>query len=114
VDISPTAVAQAQKLVPSARYYVGNFVSLPELKSRSFDLTVASEVLYYSPPQVITPFLQHLSTQYLLTSNSLGLHLSIERQLNLSGYSRLSRRFLGAFEAFHPKATSISLWSKAV
>jgi len=112
VDISPTAVAQAKKLVPTARYHVGNFTSLPAIMSPSFNLTVASEVLYYSPPQVITPFLKRLHTRHLLTSNSFGLHLSIERQLQQSGFYRLSRRFLFAVEGLYPKATVISLWEK--
>jgi hypothetical protein len=49
-DVSPTAVARAERRVPAARFYSGDFRARPWQEAIDrFDLIVACEVLYYLP-----------------------------------------------------------------
>jgi Nodulation protein S (NodS) len=50
VDVSPTAVTRAERRVPAARFYSGDFRTRPWKEAIDrFDLVVACEVLYYLP-----------------------------------------------------------------
>jgi Nodulation protein S (NodS) len=50
VDVSPTAIARAERRVPAGRFYSGDLRTRPwEEAIDRFDLIVACEVLYYLP-----------------------------------------------------------------
>ncbi|MCL5258051.1 MAG: nodulation S family protein [Patescibacteria group bacterium] len=113
VEISPTAIAKAYQKAPGVCFInadansLGNFFSQNE-----FDLTLATEILYYLTKVDAKKILSALKTKYLLTSNFWTASKPIGILIESAGYKLIKTERVFGFETFQLKISKISLWQK--
>lgn len=111
-DISRIALDRAKKVNPGVKFILSDFTEDKSLLSKSFDLVVASEVLYYVPEPKLFNFLRGIKTKHLLTSNAWIVFRRVEKIIARCGYVKIDNKFLFRMEGLNPKGTNISLWRK--
>ncbi len=113
VEISPTAIAKAKQKSTTARFINADIAQLNHFFDQNeFDLTVATEILYYLTQAEIKKILNTLKTKHLLTSNFWTVSKPIEVLIESAGYKPIKTERVFGFETFQLKISKISLWQK--
>lgn len=99
IDVSKTAIEQAQKRLPEITFYEGSLNELGDIRNelkipgRPFDLIVASEILYYIKDQKTALSTLFQLGNYLITSNFIASKKAFSLSSLLTEYHLYKYKF---------------------